>query len=87
MKRQISRWNFAQARTNPGVAWCESGSVTTAPVEQRLLKMGIRDRMEAGYIVRWLPGQGIPQALRMTIGTEDETRGLAAAIRAAIAAG
>ena len=43
--------------------------------------------MEAGYIVRWLPGQGIPQALRMTIGTEDETRGLAAAIRAAIAAG
>ena len=43
--------------------------------------------MEAGYIVRWRPGQGIPQALRMTIGTEDETRGLAAAIRAALAAG
>jgi histidinol-phosphate aminotransferase len=41
--------------------------------------------MDAGYIVRWLPGQGIPQALRMTIGTEDETRGLAAAIRAALA--
>ena len=43
--------------------------------------------MDAGYIVRWLPGQGIPQALRMTIGTEDETRGLAAAIRAALADG
>jgi histidinol-phosphate aminotransferase len=41
--------------------------------------------MAAGYIVRWLPGQGIPQALRMTIGTEAETRGLAAAIRAALA--
>ncbi|WP_447765566.1 histidinol-phosphate transaminase [Sphingopyxis panaciterrae] len=41
--------------------------------------------MDAGYIVRWLPGQGIPQALRMTIGTEEETRGLAAAIRAALA--
>ena len=40
--------------------------------------------MEAGYIVRWLPGQGLPGALRMTIGTEDETRGLAAAIRAAL---
>ena len=41
--------------------------------------------MEAGYIVRWLPGQGLPHALRMTIGTEEETRGLAAAIRAALA--
>lgn len=41
--------------------------------------------MDAGYIVRWLPGQGIPQALRMTIGTEAETRGLAAAIREALA--
>ena len=38
----------------------------------------------AGYIVRWLPGQGLPQALRMTIGTEAETRGLAAAVRAAL---
>lgn len=37
--------------------------------------------MERGYIVRWLPGQGLPQALRMTIGTEEETRGLAAALR------
>ena len=40
--------------------------------------------MDAGYIVRWLPSQGLPHALRMTIGTEDETRGLAAAIRAAL---
>ena len=55
------------------------GAISAETVYNRL--------MEAGYIVRWLPGQGIPQALRMTIGTEDETRGLAAAIRAAIAAG
>ena len=34
--------------------------------------------------LRWLPGQGLPNALRMTIGTEDETRGLAAAIRGAL---
>ena len=53
------------------------GEVSAETVYNRL--------MEAGYIVRWLPGQGIPQALRMTIGTEDETRGLAAAIRAALA--
>jgi histidinol-phosphate aminotransferase len=38
--------------------------------------------MESGYIVRWLPGQGLPHALRITIGTEPEIRGLAAALRA-----
>ena len=41
--------------------------------------------MERGYIVRWLPGQGLPHGLRMTIGTEEETRGLAAAIREIVA--
>lgn len=43
--------------------------------------------MDAGYIVRWLPGQGLPQALRITIGTEAETRGVAAAVRDALVAG
>ena len=38
--------------------------------------------MDAGYIVRWLPGQGLPNALRITIGTEAETRGVVAALRA-----
>jgi histidinol-phosphate aminotransferase len=40
--------------------------------------------MDHGFIVRWLPGQGLPHGLRMTIGTEDETRGLAAALRAIV---
>jgi histidinol-phosphate aminotransferase len=40
--------------------------------------------MSEGYIVRWLPGQGLPHALRITIGTEAETRGLAAALRAIV---
>ncbi|HET6538062.1 MAG TPA: histidinol-phosphate transaminase [Sphingopyxis sp.] len=52
------------------------GAVTAEMMNQRL--------MDAGYVVRWLPGQGLPQVLRMTIGTESETRGLAAAIRAAL---
>ena len=38
--------------------------------------------MAAGYIVRWLPGQGLSQGLRITIGTEEETRGVMAALRA-----
>jgi histidinol-phosphate aminotransferase len=42
--------------------------------------------MDAGYITRWLPGQGLPNGLRITIGTEDETRGVAAALRALAAA-
>jgi histidinol-phosphate aminotransferase len=38
-----------------------------------------------GYIVRWLPGQGLGNGLRMTIGTEAETRGLAEALREIVA--
>ncbi len=43
-----------------------------------------RGLMAAGYIVRWLPGQKLPQALRITIGTEAETRGLVEALRALV---
>ncbi len=38
--------------------------------------------MDAGYIVRWLPGQGLGTGLRITIGSEDENRGVMAALRA-----
>jgi histidinol-phosphate aminotransferase len=37
--------------------------------------------MDHGFITRWLPGQGLPNALRISIGTEEETRGVAAALR------
>lgn len=40
-----------------------------------------RGLMDAGFIVRWLPGQGLPHALRITIGTEEETRGVVGALR------
>jgi histidinol-phosphate aminotransferase len=40
--------------------------------------------MEAGYVVRWLPGQGLGNGLRITIGTEDENRGVMAALRTAL---
>ncbi len=38
--------------------------------------------MDAGYIVRWLPGQGLADGLRITIGSETENRGLMDALRA-----
>ncbi|KQS03240.1 histidinol-phosphate aminotransferase [Sphingomonas sp. Leaf357] len=37
--------------------------------------------MDAGYIVRWLPGQGLPHGLRITIGTAEETQGVMTALR------
>jgi len=37
--------------------------------------------MDAGYIVRWLPNQGLADGLRITIGTEEECRGVIAALR------
>ena len=40
-----------------------------------------RELMDEGYIVRWLPGQGLADGLRMTVGTEEENRGLMAALR------
>ena len=55
------------------------GAVTAETAYRRL--------MEKGYIVRWLPGQGLAHGLRMTIGTEEETRGLAAALREIVGGG
>ncbi|MCW1383052.1 histidinol-phosphate transaminase [Novosphingobium sp. KCTC 2891] len=37
--------------------------------------------MEHGYITRWLPGQGLPQCLRITIGTAQQMDEIAAALR------
>lgn len=42
--------------------------------------------MDAGYIVRWLPGQELPHGLRITIGTPDEMTGLVAALRGIVGA-
>lgn len=42
--------------------------------------------MKAGYIVRWLPGQGLPHGLRITIGTEEQMHGLLAALREIVGA-
>jgi histidinol-phosphate aminotransferase len=39
---------------------------------------GLADR---GYIVRWLPGQGLPQALRITIGKPEDMDVIAGALR------
>lgn len=40
-----------------------------------------RALMDEGYIVRWLPGQGLADGLRVTIGSDEENRGVVAALR------
>jgi histidinol-phosphate aminotransferase len=42
--------------------------------------------MARGFITRWLPNQGLAHGLRITIGTEDDVRGVAAALRELVAA-
>jgi len=37
--------------------------------------------MEIGYITRWLPNQGLPHGLRITIGSAAQMDEIAAAIR------
>lgn len=55
------------------VTFPETGPVTAAAANAALAA--------DGFIVRWLPGQGLPNALRITIGTAAETRGVAASLR------
>lgn len=52
----------------------ESGPLTAQAFHEGL--------MQAGYITRWLPGQGLPNALRISVGTEEETSGVIAALTA-----
>lgn len=41
----------------------------------------MRGLWDEGYATRWLPGQGLPNGLRITIGTEAQTRAVAAKLR------
>jgi histidinol-phosphate aminotransferase len=55
--------------------------LVTCPPEGALtaeaLYLGLADR---GFITRWLPAQGLPNALRISVGTEAETSGVIAAL-------
>ncbi|MGQ4827490.1 aminotransferase class I/II-fold pyridoxal phosphate-dependent enzyme, partial [Enterococcus faecalis] len=49
----------------------------TGPLTAEAAYLGL---MEAGYITRWLPGQGLPQCLRITIGTAEQMDAIAATL-------
>ena len=42
----------------------------------------MRGLWDEGFATRWLPGQGLPNGLRVTIGTEEQMRAVAAKLRA-----
>jgi histidinol-phosphate aminotransferase len=44
-------------------------------------EMAYNGLAERGYITRWLPGQGLPQGLRITIGTAEQMDEIAAGLR------
>ncbi|WP_174292385.1 histidinol-phosphate transaminase [Sphingomonas bacterium] len=46
-----------------------------------------RALLAAGYATRWLPGQGLPHALRITVGSEADMRAVVAVLRAEAGAG
>jgi len=55
----------------------------TCPTEGPLMAGKLYEGlMQAGYIVRWLPSQGLPDALRISVGTETEMTGFIAALQA-----
>ena len=57
--------------------------LVTFPSDGRVTAERANAALEAaGYLVRWPKGQGLGHALRITIGTEAEVRGVAAALRA-----
>jgi histidinol-phosphate aminotransferase len=60
------------------VTFPDDGPITAAAANAHLMADGI--------LVRHLPGQGLPNALRISIGTEAETRAVAASLRAFVAA-
>ncbi len=47
------------------------------PLRAEVLYQGLADR---GFLTRWLPGQGLPNALRISVGTEAENSGVIAAL-------
>jgi histidinol-phosphate aminotransferase len=47
------------------------------PLSAEALYQGLAVR---GFMTRWLPGQGLPHALRISVGTEAETAGVIAAL-------
>jgi histidinol-phosphate aminotransferase len=47
----------------------------------RTAQAALHGLAEAGYAVRHLPGQGLPQGLRITIGTREQMDDVAATLR------
>lgn len=67
------------SQTNFVLMTCpEQGPLAAGAIHQAL--------MRHGFVTRWLPGQGLPHAVRISVGTEGETAGVIDALNAIAAA-
>ena len=55
--------------------------VTIEPRGDRTAEAAYRRLLAAGYATRWLPNQGLPDAIRVTIGAEEDMRAVVAELR------
>lgn len=75
----IGRLSNAGLRAVPSVA---NFVLMTCPPQGPLSAGTLYEALRAeGYIVRWLPSQGLPDALRISVGTEAEMTGFIAALQ------
>ncbi len=82
-KNRVQRARLADAITrfgNKGLAAVPSEAnfvLMTCPESGPLAAEAIYNGLaQRGYLTRWLPGQGLPNALRISVGTEEETGGV-----------
>lgn len=74
-----------EALGNAGFRAVPSGAnfvlVLIEPQGERSAEAAYKRLMAAGFAVRWLPNQGLPDALRITIGREEDMRAVVAELR------
>jgi histidinol-phosphate aminotransferase len=81
---EVAKLGNAGLRAVPSAA---NFILVTFPEEGPVTAGAANDFLTAeGYLTRWLPKQGLGNGLRISIGTEDETRGVADALRRFVAA-
>ena len=74
-----------EALGNAGFRCVPSGAnfvlVLIEPRRERTAEAAYKRLLAAGYAVRWLPNQGLPDALRITIGREEDMRAVVRELR------
>jgi len=84
--REWRTWFAAQVDALPGLRAVPSKANFVLVLFEGALtaEAAYKALMAAGYATRWLPGQGLPHGLRITIGTEAEMRDVVDVLRTGV---